>query len=316
MIPPATAQHQPYRPRFERAFLGPRYWPAWVALGLLRLSLLVPRGLWGWFGARVGDLYYRGNAKRRTIARINIDLCFPELSAAERERLVRAHFRAAAQSLLDVGWLWWGTPKQLDEYVRVVGLEHYRAQAERGRNIILMTCHSVALEMGAVISRYYPQVAPLKPIRNPLANWLIVRGRARFGAQLYTRAQGMRPLLRGMQQGLALYYLPDEDLGLTASVFAPFFGVPAATLTTLGRLARLGDAVVIPYFPRRRRDGRGYEVVIKPALEDFPSGDEVADAARMNRVLEAGIREAPEQYLWTFKRFKSRPDHAPSPYPR
>lgn len=316
MASSALAHHQPYRPPFQRSFFLPRYWPAWLALGLLRLGMFLPRRVWAFIGARLGDLYYHANAKRRAIARINIDLCFPELSAAERHAVVRAHFRTAMQCLLDVGWLWWASPERFKAFVQISGLEHYRAQVERGRSIILMTCHCVALEMGAVISLYYPQAAPLKPVRNALANWFIVYGRGRFGARLFTRDQGLRPLVRALQQGLSLYYLPDEDLGTKDSVFVPFFGVPAATLTTVGRLARLGNAAVLPYFMRRRKDGRGYEVVIKPALDNFPTDDPVADATRMNQALEEGIREAPEQYLWTFKRFKSRPGNAPSPYPR
>lgn len=315
MASPPLIHHQPYQPRFQRSFLLPRYWPAWFALGFLRLGMHLPRRLWGWIGARLGDLYYHANAKRRAVARINIDLCFPELSPVEREALVRAHFRTATQCLLDLGWMWWAPREKLKRLVRLVGWENYSVPAEQGRGVILLTCHCAALEMGNVISLQYSQVAPLKPAKNALANWFLVHGRARFGARLHTREQGLRPLIRGLREGRALYYLPDEDLGTKDSAFVPFFGIPAATLTTVGRIAQSADAVVLPVFSRRITDGT-YEVVIKPALENFPTGDPVADAARMNQAIEEGVREAPEQYLWTFKRFKNRPDNGPSPYPR
>ena len=303
-----------YRPRLRPAFFLPQQWPLWLALGVLRLGVYLPRRLWSGLGAGLGVLYYGLNRKRRRIARANIDLCFPELTPAARGRLLRAHFRVAVQSALDLGWLWWGSERRLAQFVRMDGLEHYRAAVTAGRRVILLTCHSVALEMGGVISRYYPQVAIFKQTRNPVINWLIARGRMRFNAQLYTRAQGIRPVVRAIQRGASFYYLPDEDLGLDNAVFAPFFGTPAATLTTVGRIARLCDAAVLPFFVRRRADGRGYDVEIKAALAGFPSDNAARDAATVNLELERGIRAAPAQYMWTFKRFKTRPPGMPSPY--
>jgi lauroyl/myristoyl acyltransferase len=153
-----------------------------------------------------------------------------------------------------------------------------------------------------------------KPQRSPVVNWLLNKGRMRFGCQLVSRTQGMRPVLRGLKQGMSFYYLPDEDFGPKHSVFTPFFGVATATLPSLGRLTETAGAVVVPCFTRLTR--RGYDVTLRPPLENFPTGDRLADAARMNAVLEEGIRLAPEQYMWTFKLFKTRPDNAPSPYDR
>jgi lauroyl/myristoyl acyltransferase len=136
----------------------------------------------------------------------------------------------------------------------------------------------------------------------------------RFGCFLLSRTQGLRPVIRALKQGLVFMYSPDEDFGERQSVFVPFFGVPTATLTTLGRLAHMTNALVVPCFTRLLPGGRGYEVTLKPPLEDFPNGDRVRDAARMNEVLEEGLHTMPEQYLWTFKLFKTRPGQAPSPY--
>lgn len=303
-----------YQPAPLSAFLGPRYWPIWLGLGFLRLGLVVPRRLWAAIGASLGDLYFLLNAKRRRVARLNIKWCFPALSVAAQRRLVRRHFRVAMQSALDVGWLWWAPERRLLAFARVVGIEHYHAAVARGQRVILVTCHCVGIELGAVIAHYFPLVAPFKPTRNALINRYITAGRLRFGGSLFTRDQGLRPVVRGLKSGSGLYYLPDEDLGLDDAVFAPFFGVSAATLTTVGRLAQLTGAAVLPYIPQRRADGRGYDLVIYPALTNFPGGDVVQDATLVNRAIEDGLRAIPEQYLWTFKRFKTRPDGAPSPY--
>ncbi len=269
------------------------------------------------FGTLLGLLLWLGNAKRRHIAQVNLALCFPQLTARHRARLLRRHYYAAGRAYVDLGYLVWAPAARIRRKVRVRGLEHYRAPAAVGRNIILLVPHCVGVNFGgAAIATYHPIFSMFKPARHPLANWLLNRARMRFGAKLIARHQGLRPVVRALKTGMAFYYLPDEDFGPRHSVFAPFFGVPAATLTTLGRLARTTNAVVVPCFTRLLPGGKGYEVIFRSALEGFPSGDEEADAARMNRALEEGIRLAPEQYLWTFKLFKTRPHGAPSPYAR
>jgi len=304
-----------YRPEFKSEFFLPRYWPTWLVLGLMRLSLHVPWRARAFFAARLGDLYYLLSVKRKRIAEVNIGLCFPKWSAEARDTLVRRHFRATMQAFLDLGWFWWATPAQLDKHIRVTGLEHYQAQYQRGGNVILLTCHSVALEIGGpFLSRFFPMISLIKPVRNELVNWFMTKSRTRSGGRLFIREHGLRPIIRSIKQGMGFYYVPDEDLGEKESVFAPFFGVPAATLATLGRMVKLGDAVVIPFFTRLLLDRKGYELILRPPLDNFPTGDPVADATRMNQELEKAIREMPEQYMWTFKRFKNRPDNARSPY--
>jgi lauroyl/myristoyl acyltransferase len=281
----------------------------------MRLSLYIPWRVRAFYGARLGDLYYYLNAKRRRIAEVNIALCFPTWPAEARYALVRRHFRAAMQAALDLGWFWWATQAELDKHIYVTGLEHYQAQHERGGNVILLTCHSIALEVGGpFLSYFFPMISLIKPARNELVNWFMTKSRTRAGGRLFVRAHGLRPIIRSIKQGMGFYYVPDEDLGVKESVFAPFFGVPAATLAALGRMAKLADAAVIPFFTRMLLDRKGYELILCPPLNNFPSGDMLADAVRMNQELEKAIQKMPEQYMWTFKRFKNRPDNAPSPY--
>lgn len=303
-----------HRPPWRWALVHPRQWAAWFGLGLLRVLAALPVRWRMGLGAALGSLYFHISRKRRRIALVNIRLCFPEWDDAQRQALAHAHFRAAMRAALDFPWWWWASEAELVARVRVRGAEHYRQACADGRNVILLAFHNVALEAGIMINYYFPHVAVVKPIRNPVVDWFLTRGRTRFGGRIFDRATGIRPVIRAVQEGSGLYYLPDEDLGLRDSVFAPFFGVPAASLATLGRLASLCNAVVLPCFARMIDEGSSYEIDLHPPLADFPTGDPLADTCRMNAAIEEGIRMAPEQYWWTSKRFRCRPDGAPSPY--
>ncbi len=296
----------------QKAFVL-RWWPSWLLLLFLRLSALLPLRVSRLLGASLGLLIYTFNAKRRHIARVNLKLCFPDKSGAERARLLRRHFVVKGQSYLDLGFLAWAAAWRVRRATRIHGLEHLRAARQRGKNAILLAPHFLGMNFAAsLLARELPEFSMMKLQRNTVVNWLLNKGRMRFGLKLVARTQGLRPVVRTLKEGFAFYYLPDEDFGPRHSVFAPFFGVPTATLTTLGRLAELTDAAVIPCFVRL--SSRGYEITLKAPLANFPRGDKQDDAARMNRVLEDGIRAHPEQYMWTFKFFKTRPHGTPSLY--
>lgn len=300
-----------------RAQLAPRYWSTWLGLALLWLLALLPLLLTRLVGALLGLLMFATNAKRRRIARVNLRLCFPERAERERARLLRRHFIVYGQSFTDLGHLAWNPRWRLARLLRFQGLEQYRALLARGQRVILLVPHLAGINVsGAVLAREHPTFCIIKRLKNPLLDWFLNRARRRFGADILLRDQGLRPALLALKQGHTFHYSPDEDLGAQHSVFVPFFGVPAATLPTLGRIAESADAVVIPCFVRLLSRGRGYEVVLYPPLDNFPTGDEITDAARMNAAFEQGIRTMPEQYLWTFKLFKTRPDNAASPYER
>jgi KDO2-lipid IV(A) lauroyltransferase len=312
----STQRNQYYRLHLGRLAFSPRYAASWLLVGILwccaRMPLLVSRAI----GAAVGYLMMT-NRKRREIVRVNLALCFPETTPAERERLLRLHFLRAGQSMIDIGFLAWASEARLLRKVRFRGLEHFRDNAGK-RNLILLAPHVVGLNFGGSLlnQRFRNMFSMMKRQSDPVVDWMLNRARLRFGGNVLAREQGLRPVIRGLREGMPFYYLPDEDFGPIDSVFAPFFGVPTATLATLGRLAKSADAVVVPCFTRILPRGRGYEIILHPPLKDFPTGDRVADATRMNAAMEAGIRELPEQYLWTFKLFKTRPNNEPSPYPQ
>jgi lauroyl/myristoyl acyltransferase len=305
-----------YRPRLGRSALRLRYAPSWLLVAVLWVCAWLPLAVTRPLGAALGLVMMAANRKRRRIARINLELCFPAMSDRDRRRILRRHFIVSGQASLDLGLLVFGSKRRIVRLGRIRGLEPYRELVRRGRNVILLVPHMVGMNFaGPILARVRPTFSMMKLQRNPVVNWILNRGRLRCGGGLLSREQGLRPVVRGLRGGLAFYYLPDEDFGPKQSVFVPFFGIPTATLPTLGRLAEMADAAVVPCFVRVLPRARGYEVVLSAPLPSFPSGDRLADAAAMNRAMEDGIREMPEQYMWTLKLFKTRPDSAPAPYP-
>ncbi len=276
--------------------------------GLLRLlhALLSPAAL-GRLGELLGSVVYLLAGRRRRIALINLRLCFPDMDPAVRLGLLKAHFRSLGRATLQETVSWWGSQAQVQALTRVEGLEHFTAH--RGRPIILLCPHFVGLNIGGVrlTTEYAPLVTMYSHIKNPELDRLMLHSRTRFGdSPVFSRQDGIKPVLRAMKRGLAFYYLPDMDFGPRETIFVPFFGVPAATITGMPRIAKATGAVVVPCITRQ--EGGGYVVHFYPAWEDYPSGDVEADTRRMNAFIEDRVREMPEQYFWLHMRFKTQPD--------
>ncbi|MDB5810295.1 MAG: lipid biosynthesis acyltransferase [Betaproteobacteria bacterium] len=289
-----------------------------IRLGLALIWLLhfLPRGARARVGSALGASLYAVGAPRRRVVLKNLQLCFPELTDAERRRLAFAHFRAFGRSLLDHGILWWGSEADMRSLVRIEGLENWRGISDRP--VILLAPHFLGLDMGGTrLVADFRMSSVYSRQKNAAADRVFLRGRTRFGhATLFARQDGIRPMIRSLKSGEPFYYLPDMDLGARDSVFAPFFGVPAATITGVSRIAALAGAVIVPCVTRQLPDGQGYVVTLYPAWSGFPSGDLAADAQRMNAFIEERVREMPEQYYWLHKRFKTRPEGEANPYER
>lgn len=306
------------RPRFRAAFLGPKFWPTWARLLGLRLTLLLPRPWVMAAGGWLGDALRRRNAKRRRIAEVNLRLCFPQLTDAARAELLREHFRAYGRSVLDMALVLWARPARVDRWCKLPQRDQLRALLARGP-VIVVAYHQTALDLGGgIVARVHPCVSMMKRDRNPLVTWQLWRGRAhldRANIRVLMRDEGLRPLVRDLRAGRLCFFIPDEDFGLSRhSVFAPFFGVPTATLTVVSRLAKLTGATVLPSATVLDAKSGRYEMILGDALADFPSADAAADAAALNRAMEALIRPAPASYMWTFRWFKTRAEGAPNPY--
>ncbi|MDR7334348.1 lipid A biosynthesis acyltransferase [Roseateles asaccharophilus] len=276
-----------------------------LLVGLVWLLSWLPFRAISALGWAVGSLIAALPSSRRRIGEVNLRLVLPDWTPAARRRLLRQHFVAMVQMLLEYGYCWFASRERIQRLVRIEGLEHLRAL--EGRNVILMMPHFTGLDLaGQRISLETPLVSMYSVQKDPWLDEFFRTKRLRFGnGIIFSRQQGTRPTLRALKEGRRLYYLPDQDFGHRDSVFAPFFGVPAATIGGLSRMAAVGNAVVLPCYPRRETDG--YTVVIEPPLDNFPTDDVVADATRMNAVIEAQARRQLHQYFWLHKRFKSRP---------
>lgn len=295
-------------------FWQPRYWPIWLAVGLLRLLVLLPFRAQLTLGAGIGWLMHALLPERRRIADINLRLCFPDLGEEERRRLLRRHFASLGIGVFDLGLAWWGSDRRVKRLVTIDGIEHLREALRGGRGAILLSGHFPATELtGRAMKLEVPELAALyRPMRNPLADELLRRGRRRAAAVI--PKDSIRQLLRTLRQGIAVWYAPDQSYRRQHSVLVPFFGEPAMTNGALTHIARLSGAPVVPFFPQRLSGGDGYRVTIMPALEGFPTGDLAADARRVSALFEDRIRLAPDQYYWVHRRFKGRPEGFPDPY--
>jgi KDO2-lipid IV(A) lauroyltransferase len=278
-----------------------------VGLGVVWLLHWLPLSVLAVIGRSTGLLLYVLAHERRRVVLTNLRLCFPGLPDRERTALARRHFSAFGRGLLEHGILWWGSHARVLRMVRIKGIEHW--DAVRGRPVILLAPHFVGLDMGGIrLGAEYRVVSVYSKQKNPVFDAVLYHGRTRFVMpDLYSRQDGLRPVARAIKAGLPFYYLPDMDFGERDSIFVPFFGVPAATITGLSRIAALTGAVIVPAVTTQLPGGQGYVLRFYPAWENFPGGDLAADARRMNEFIEARVREMPEQYYWLHKRFKTRP---------
>lgn len=267
-------------------------------------------------GQGLGMLLYVGARRRRHIVEVNLALCFPHLDGVSRKRLARAHFRVLGRSLLERGLVWWGSAERLRRLIRLEGAQHIRELQAAGRPIILLAPHFVGLDAGGTrVGMDFNVVSVYARQKNAVIDRWLYHGRSRFGKpRLLSRQDGVRATVKAMKAGYPFYYLPDMDFRGKDSIFVPFFGVPAATITGLPRLARLAGAAVVPCATRVLPGGRGYVVEVGEAWLDYPGSDVAADTLRMNLWIESVVQTMPEQYYWVHRRFKTRPKGEARPY--
>ena len=290
----------------------------WLGIALLWLLWrLLPATALGRLGDWLGGLLHAVAGARIQVGRTNLRLCFPELDEAARRCLLKAHFRSLGRATLQETVSWWGSRAEVERLTRFEGVEHLTPHL--GRPLIWLAPHFVGLNIGGVrvTAGYAPIVSLYAAIKNPYIDRLMLHARTRFGrgeqrSEMYSRQDGIKPVIRAIKKGRPFYYLPDMDYGPKDAVFVPFFGTPTATITGLSRLARATGAVVVPAITRQ--EGGGYVTRFYPAWENYPSDDAVADTRRMNAFIEERIREMPAQYFWLHKRFKTRPVGDPSFY--
>jgi KDO2-lipid IV(A) lauroyltransferase len=297
-------------------FWTPRYWPTWVLLGALHVAARLPIRWQLGLGRGLGRFLLPLNPRQRRVARRNIALCFPELDSEQRQALLVRHFEAVGMSFVEMGVGWFVPITKLLERVEIFGREHLDQALAAGKGALLFTAHFTTLEVGvAVLETLAPRASCMyRPQRNAMMDMMIRRGRHRFASEQIPR-DNVRALLRNLRDNYAVVYLPDQTYIGKQNELLPFFGEPAVTNTATSKLAAISGTTVLPYFFRRLPDGR-YRVDIGPPLAGIPSHDAAADTVRLFAALESYIRQAPEQYLWLYKKFKGRPAPYPDVYER
>jgi KDO2-lipid IV(A) lauroyltransferase len=289
--------------------LHPRYWLLWLGVGLLRLLANLPYRWLLRLGKGIGFLAYFLAKHRRNIVNINLKLCFPELSEAERRRLAKQCFYSAGMGLFETVMAWWMPARRFKQIpFHFVGLEHLAEAKAKGKGVLMCGAHFTCLEIvGRSFSEQNPVDLVYRMHDNPILQQMMATRRSRYVQHCIDRYD-VKAMVRTLRAGNVLWYAPDQDLGRDRSVFVPFFNVQTATLKATAWLAKMGQATTIQVFYRRLPNYAGYETVFTPVFENFPSGDEAQDARLYNANLENYVKQYPDQYLWHHRRFKTRPE--------
>lgn len=293
---------------------APRHWSSWLGLAVIRVIARLPYRLLRALGRVLGSATVHLRGERRRVALRNLEVCFPDLDPAGREELARESLRDLGLMFVEFALAWFGSERGIARVpCAIEGLEHLEACRRNGRGALLVGAHFSHLELCARLVSQRIRIAGMyRVMDDPVFERAVLRARLRYADAMFTK-EDIRGTIRYLKGGGTLWYAPDQDMRGKDSVFVPFFGVPAATITATHHLARLSGAAVIPFFHRRHHEG-GYVIRLEAPLEAFPGRDVVADTARVNACVERMVREAPEQYLWIHKRFKTRPPGAPAVY--
>lgn len=294
----------------DTQYYAPRYWSTWLGIGLMRLSAFLPYRLVAPLGRLLGRTYMHLSPKRRHIAEVNLRLCFPDQDDAWHAQLLRDSFDSIGTSLLETALCWWGSDRKMKPLGHVTGLQHLQQAVEAGKGVLLLSAHFLVPEVGG---RYLSGLSQFNAMyrrsSNKLMDHLILTQRQRRLGRLFS-TKDVRSVIRSLRKGETVWYATDQNSSRKESVFAEFFGITASSNTATARLAKMTGATVIPFLAIRRTDGSGYDLRLEPALENYPTGDLKADTQRINDMVEAWVREYPAQYLWTHRRFRTRPDRS------
>jgi Kdo2-lipid IVA lauroyltransferase/acyltransferase len=285
----------------------PRYWPLWLVIGLLWLLVQLPYRWQLTIGKTIGLIVMRFAKRERHIAHINLEKCFPQLSENERATLFRNSFISMGMGVIETAFGWWASNKRLAKLAHFEGEEHFREALKQNRGILICTPHFSPLYIASrLVNIHHSFSGMFFPPKNPVFRKITLKSMQRYFQQAIPRDDA-RMLIKALKNKAAVLYTPDTDAGLKNSIFAPFFGIQTATVTATARFAQISGCAVMFASYWRREDGKGYGLRYYPALENFPSDCPLKDATRINQLIEQAILEHPEQYLWQYKRFKTRP---------
>lgn len=302
-------------------YLAPRYWGTWFAIALLWLFSRLPQTLLRAIGSGLGVLMYKLAKSRRHVSMVNIRQAFPDFNDAEISSLNKTAFKNTGMYILETGYAWFASDNYLRKRCSVEGMEHIDAALKKDKGVILLTGHFTTLEIGGRLmglqlksdERNVKFNGVYKRAKDPCFNAIMLHFRHRYGDYLIENTN-TRDVIRSLKQKRALWFAPDQDFADQDIVFTPFLGGMASTLTATAKMSKMTGAVVVPYYPKRVKNG--YKLVVMPALEDFPDTDIEIASARVNKAIEEMVYDNPEQYLWSHKRFKTQPDRTTNIYSR
>lgn len=290
-------------------FLAPKYWATWLLLGFLRAAVFLPYPSILFLGKGLGFLFMILVPRRRKIANINLTLCFPDLSDNERKKLLKKSFQSAGIGFLEAGLAWWASDKRLKKMLLIKGEEHLVSAKALNKGVLCVTCHFTTIELGIRLASFVTKMNLMyRPQKNQLFEWVLQQNRKRYVSSSIER-RDLRGMLKALKEkDSIMFYTPDQDTTKDLSIFAPFFKVPASTITATSFFAEKTGCSVPPAFYYRDEKKKRYILEYLPPLKNFPSNDLVVDATRINAIIENAIRKHPEQYMWTHRRFKTQLD--------
>jgi len=295
-------------------YIHPKFWVTWFGLAILRIFILMPYPMALKIGSSLGVIAYYAIPKRRHITKVNIELCFPNLSESEQEQLVKNTFRSAGMGIIETALSWWASEKKLMSISQISGLENIHKALKKNKGVILYTAHTSTLEIGGALMTFYqPILSVYKKAHNLLFEEFLYHSRTQKLTKL-VQTYELRMMIKSLNNNEVAWYAADQDFGMKQSVFAPFMGVETATLITPSRIAKMTGAAIVPFFCRRLADNKGYLLDILPEVTNVPSGNDIQDATRLNQLIADAIGKAPEQYFWAHRRFKTRPPGEPDVY--
>lgn len=296
-------------PQLRWALFAPQHWPSWIGAGLWFLLTLLPYRWLMAIGRALAPVLKR-NKKRMQMARVNLEKCFPDMPLEAREALLAKNIESMGMALMETGIAWFWPTWRLKRLFGISGLEHIEKVAADGQGALLLSLHFSTLDIGsAMLGVHVNYDGMYSPHKNPVFDYCQKKRREAYckGGIAIAR-DNVRQMVSRLRQGRFVWYAPDRDLGPKVSIFVPFFATTAATVTATSQFARLGRARILPFSQYRRPDGSGYDVVVHPPFENFPTGDDYADARRVNAFMETEILKYPEQYFWAQPRLKTRPE--------
>ena len=286
----------------------------WIFIGFLRLLAFLPFSVLLRLGKFFGKLIQLISGKRQRVVDINLRHCFPEFSEEKRQQIKNRCYNNIGISILEISMCWWWPEQRLKPLVEIRGKEHIDAILESGRGVILLTGHFTSLEIGArLLALFMPIQVMYRTQKNRLFNSYLYSKRNGYFVNTISR-KNTRQLIKGIKNQIPTWYAPDQNFRKERNVFAPFMGVETATITASSRLAGSSGGVMLPFYPERKRDGSGYILWIGEPLENFPGGEDLEDATRINASIEGFVRQHPGHYMWIHQRFKTRPAGEPDFY--